>query len=151
MLILASGLGLNLELHRLSGATEFQSFNPRSPTMPLQLTVHHGGLPYLHLEVKGPLSLVDHRGVVALAAAICAAAPYRRCLFDFRGQQLNLAPLEELELGAHVGDILGSLEKVAAVVAPELRKGPAERAVQKTGARLRTFTDIDDAKAWLAT
>jgi hypothetical protein len=35
------------------------------------------------------------------------------------------------------------------VVSLELRQGISEKVAQKVGARLRSFTDIDEAKAWI--
>lgn len=116
--------------------------------MALQLTVHHG-LPYLLVEVAGTAHAADHRGVVAMAAAICAAAPYRKCLIDMRRMQTEMAFTEHLQLGTFVGESLRNLDKVASVVTPELRKGTSEKAAQKLGARLRAFTDIAEAKDWL--
>jgi hypothetical protein len=116
--------------------------------MPLQVTVTHG-LPYLLVEVSGPAQLADHRGIVALAAEVCTATPYRRCLIDFRGMQTELAFTEHLQLGTFVGESLRRLEKLATVVTPNARKGTSERAAQKLGTRLRAFSDIEDAKAWI--
>jgi len=93
----------------------------------------------------------DGLGVVALAAAVCAAVPYRRCLFDFRELQASLTFKDHLQLGNFVGDSLYSLEKVASVVMSAMRAETSEMAAQRTGARVRTFTDIDDAKAWIGT
>ena len=117
--------------------------------MPLQLIVRRD-LPYLVVEMSGPAGLAEHRGMVALVAAVCAAAPYRKCLIDLRGIQTELAFTEHLQLGSYAGESFSILEKVASVVTPELRNGTSERAAQKAGARLRTFMDIEEAKAWLS-
>jgi hypothetical protein len=118
--------------------------------MPLQLTINHG-LPYLVVEVSGPAQFPDHRGVIALASAVCAATPYRRCLIDLREMQTEMPFSEHLQLGTFFGESFRALEKVASVVTPALRLGISEKAAQRMGARLRAFTDIEDAKAWLAT
>jgi hypothetical protein len=116
--------------------------------MPFQVTVHHE-LSYLLLEVAGMAETSDHRGVVALAAAVCAAAPYRKCLIDLRRMHTEMPFTEHLQLGTFVGETLRSLEKVASVVTPAVRNGTSEKAAQRVGARLRAFTDIEDAKAWI--
>ncbi|AMO25111.1 hypothetical protein GCM10027034_04400 [Ramlibacter solisilvae] len=116
--------------------------------MPLQLTIHHG-LPYLLVEVSGTASLADHQGVVSLAATVCAGTRYRRCLLDLRSMETSLAFTEHLQLGTFVGENVRNLEKVATVVTPEVRSGISEKAARKTGARLRAFTCIEQATAWI--
>jgi len=118
--------------------------------MAVQSAVHHE-FPYLRVEVKGTAQLADLRRTVALAAAECTAASCRRCLFDFRDMEANLAPTEQLQLGTYAGEMLRSLEKVASVVTPTLRTGTCASAAQKLGVRIRAFTDIDDARAWMGT
>jgi hypothetical protein len=39
---------------------------------------------------------------------------------------------------------------VATVVSPAARTGSSEKAAQKLGAHLRTFTDLEEARVWLA-
>jgi hypothetical protein len=39
---------------------------------------------------------------------------------------------------------------VATVVTPANRKGTSEKAAQKLGLRLRSFTDMAEAQAWIA-
>jgi hypothetical protein len=117
--------------------------------MPLQLTVHHG-LPYLLVEVAGPVQLADTLGLVDMVAAICAATPYRKCLIDLRAVQATLPFTEHLLLGTHAGEKFRTLEKIATVPTPQAQKGTAEKAAQKVGARLRTFTNMDEAVAWIS-
>jgi len=45
---------------------------------------------------------------------------------------------------------LSRLEQVATVVAAANRKGTSEKAAQKLGLRLRTFTDLGEAIDWIS-
>jgi len=118
--------------------------------MPLQLTVHHDQ-PYMLLGLKGTGELAETFGVVALAAAACAASLCRRCLFDLRELQSSPDSTERIQLATYGGESLRGLDKVAVVLTPAMQNGTGEKVAQKLGVRLRNFTDIDDAKAWIST
>ena len=53
------------------------------------------------------------------------------------------------EMGAYIAERLAFLTRMATVVPQAARSGNSERAAQKSGLKLRTFTDMDEAKAWL--
>jgi hypothetical protein len=114
----------------------------------MQLTVHHDQ-PYLVVVVSGPASLADHFGFVALISGICAATHCRRCLLDLRAVQAELAFTEYLRLGTFVGETLQHLDRIAALVPPDMPKGISVKAAQKAGVPVRSFSNIDEAKAWL--
>lgn len=116
--------------------------------MPLAVFVHHG-LPHLYVQVQGPASLNDLCGVADLAAAICARAGYRRALVDMQAAELSLGFTEHLQLGSYVAERFASLDRVATVVTPDARNGTSEKAAQKLGLRLCTFTDPELAQAWI--
>jgi hypothetical protein len=116
--------------------------------MPLQLTVHHD-LPYLLVEVSGVAQLADHRGIVELIACICADTGCRKCLLDMRSMQAaDLSFTEQLQLGTHIGEKLGGTQRLAIVVAPDLKKGVSLKVAKKLGAHAHSFTDIDKAIEW---
>lgn len=117
--------------------------------MPFSVTVHHG-LPYLLVEVGGPASLADLCGVTDLTATI-AGRGYRRALIDLLAMDhSSLSFTDHLTLGAHAAERLSRLERVATVVTPANRKGTSEKAAQKLGLRLRTFTDLAEAVHWIS-
>lgn len=117
--------------------------------MPFSVTVHHA-LPHLLVEVGGAASLTDLCGLADLIATVSARAGYRRALVDLVATDISaLSFTDHLTLGAYVADRLGRLEQVATVVAPANRKGTSEKAAQKLGLRLRTFTDLGEANDWI--
>ena len=118
--------------------------------MPFNVTVHHG-LPHLLVEAGGPASLTDLCGLADLVATIAARAGYRRALIDLLAiDLLSLSFTNHLTLGAYVAERLGRLEQVATVVTPANRKGTSEKAAQRLGLRLRTFTDLAEAVDWIS-
>jgi len=116
--------------------------------MPFTATVHHGR-PYLLIEAAGPASLTDLCALADFVAALCQRSGERRALIDLQGVTLSLSFTEHLQLGAWVADKLARLDQVATVVQPAYRKGTSEKAAQKFGLHLRTFTAMDEAVAWL--
>jgi hypothetical protein len=116
--------------------------------MALTVTIHHEPR-WLRVEAAGPATLADHCGFVDLIAAVCAGAPHARALVDMQALLPQLSFTDHLQLGAYVAEKFKLLEKVATVVSPQARTGTSEKAAQKLGAHLRTFTDLDEAMAWL--
>jgi hypothetical protein len=68
---------------------------------------------------------------------------------DLRETQQELKFTEHLQLGARVAERLAFVDRVATIVPASSRSGSSEKAAQKTGLRLRTFTDFKEALAWL--
>jgi hypothetical protein len=116
--------------------------------MSLTVTIHHEP-EWLLVEAAGPATLADHCGFVDLIAAICAGAGHTRVLVNMLALLPQLSFTDHLQLGTYVAEKFKGLRKVATVVAPAARIGASEKAAQKMGAHLRTFTDLDEAKAWL--
>jgi hypothetical protein len=116
--------------------------------MPFTATVHHDR-PYLLVGAAGPASLTDLCALADFIAALSGRAGERRALIDLQAVELSLSFTEHLQLGAWVADKLARLDQVATVVRPEDRKGTSEKAAQKFGLHLRTFTRMDEAVAWL--
>lgn len=118
--------------------------------MPFSVTVHHDR-PYLLVEVGGAASLTDLCGVADLIATVAGRAGYRRGLIDLLAMDVSsLSFTNHLTLGAYVAERLSSFERVATVVTPANRKGTSEKAAQKLGLRLRTFTDLAEAVDWIS-
>lgn len=114
--------------------------------MPFNVTMHHG-VPHLLVEASGPASLTDLCGLADLVATIAA----RRALIDVSASELSsLSFTNHLTLGAYVAERFGRIEHVATVVTPANRKGTSEKAAQKLGLRLRTFTDLGEAVSWIS-
>jgi hypothetical protein len=117
--------------------------------MALTVTIHHEP-ERLRVEAAGPAALADHCGFVDLIAAICAGAGHARVLVNMLELVPQLSFTDHLQLGAYVAEKFKGLDKVATVVSPAARTGSSEKAAQKLGAHLRTFTDLEEARAWLA-
>lgn len=112
-------------------------------------TIHHGPQ-LLVVEGSGPALLADLCGYMDLTATVASQKGYARALLDLRGVEIALSFTEHLQLGAHTAERLQALERVASVVSQQNRKGTSEKAAQKFGLHFRTFTDIDEAREWVA-
>ncbi len=118
--------------------------------MPFSVTVHHD-LPHLLVEAGGAATLTDLCGLADLIATVSGRAGRRRALIDLLAVDLAaLSFTDHLTLGAYVAERFSRLERVATVVTPANRKGTSEKAAQKLGLRLRTFTDPGAAIEWIS-
>ncbi|KQT11585.1 hypothetical protein [Ramlibacter sp. Leaf400] len=104
---------------------------------------------YLVAMATGRAELAHLCGLADLAARIAVMKGHRRALVDLLEVQPFLTFTEHLQLGAHVAAAFGPLERVATVVPASQRNGTSEKAAQKHGLRLRTFTVLQEADAWL--
>jgi hypothetical protein len=117
--------------------------------MAVTVTFHHEAS-CLRVEAAGPATLADHCGVVDLIATVCAGAGHSRALVNLSSVQPQMSFTDHLQLGTYVAERFKGLDRVATVVDPAARIGASEKAAQKMGAHLRTFTDLDEARAWIA-
>jgi len=111
-------------------------------------TVQHGP-DYLLVKGCGPALLTDLCGFMDLAATVADKGRYRRAVLDLQGVEIALTFTEHLHLGAHAADRLRNLERVASIVSVQNRKGTSEKAAQKLGLQLRTFTSLDEGLQWV--
>jgi hypothetical protein len=116
--------------------------------MPFTVRIHHDH-PYLLVQAEGPAVLGDLCGAADLVATTARMRPCRRALLDLLAMQPTLSFTDHLQLGTHVAASLASLERVATVVTVEVRSGASEKAAQKSGLSLRTFTDLEQARRWI--
>lgn len=100
-------------------------------------------------KARGAATLVDLQGVADLLATVCREGQCQFVLLDLLDVSQALAFTEHLQLGVYVAEKLMFLTRMATVVSPQARSGNSERAAQKSGLRLRTFTDMAEARAWL--
>jgi len=111
-------------------------------------TVHHGP-DYLLVEGSGPALLTDLCGFMDLVATVADRGRYRRAVLDLVDVEIALTFTEHLHLGAHAAERLRNLDRVASIVSLQNRKGTSEKAAQKLGLQLRTFTSQAQALAWI--
>lgn len=125
-------------------------FVTRPPAIPMHFTatVHHGP-DYLLVEGSGPALLTDLCGFMDLVATVADKGRYRRAVLDLVAVEIALTFTEHLHLGAHAAERLRSLDRVASIVSVQNRKGTSEKAAQKLGLRLRTFTSLDEGLQWI--
>jgi hypothetical protein len=116
--------------------------------MPFSLTVHHAPT-HLRIQASGPAGLADLCGAIDLAGGIAARLEYRFAVLDLLGVDIELGFTDHLHLGTYAAERLGELARVASVVPQRYRTGTSEKAAQKSGLHLRTFTDLDEAAAWV--
>lgn len=117
--------------------------------MPFTVTVHHAPS-HLLVEGSGPASLGDLCGYMDLVGGICARQGYRRAVLNLLDVEIQLGFTDHMQLGSYAANSLRHLERVASVVPLRYRNGTSEKAAQKSGLQLRTFTDLEEGLAWLA-
>jgi hypothetical protein len=116
--------------------------------MAFAVQIHHG-LPYVFVQATGEATLADLCGSADLVATLSRQKNYRRALVDMLGIRQHLSFTEHLQLGTYAANALAAMERVATVVTTENRSGTSEKAAQKSGLTLRTFTDLDEARRWI--
>jgi len=99
---------------------------------------------------RGEAVLSELKGFSDLIATLCREEQRQFVLVDLREATQHLTFTEHLQLGLYVAEKLGSLARMATVVPVAERSGNSERAAQKSGMHLRTFTDMAEARAWMA-
>ena len=103
----------------------------------------------LVVKARGTAALADFKGFSDLIATVCREEQRTHALVDLLDVQQELSFTDHLQLGLYIAERLGFLEKMATVVPAQARSGNSERAAQKSGLHLRTFTDMAEARAWL--
>lgn len=103
----------------------------------------------LVVKGRGVAALADLKGFANMIATICSDEHRQFVLIDLLDVQQALSFTEHLQLGVFIAERLGFLTRMATVVPAELRSGNSERAAQKSGLKLRTFTDLNEARAWM--
>jgi hypothetical protein len=103
----------------------------------------------LVVKGRGPAALADLKGFADMIATICRDEQREFVLVDLLEVVQDLTFTEHLQLGVHIAERLGFLARMATVVPAQQRSGNSERAAQKSGLHLRTFTDMREARAWL--
>jgi hypothetical protein len=130
------------------GSAALDSARSRATTMNFTATVQHDP-EYLLVKGAGPALLTDLCGYMDLVATVAAKAGYRRAVLDLLDVEIALTFTEHLHLGAHAADRLRDLDRVASIVSAQNRKGTSEKAAQKFGLRLRTFTSLAEGLQWI--
>lgn len=115
---------------------------------PLRLSAPRG-LPYLLVEASGPAALAELCACVDFAAELAHRTNRSRALLNLLQVEISLSFTEHLQLGSHAAERLKPLERVASVVPERYRTGSSEKAAQKSGLHLRTFTTLEEALSWL--
>ena len=103
----------------------------------------------LAVSGRGEATLADLKGFADLIATICRDEQREFVLVNLLDVTQALSFTEHLQLGVYIAERLGFLTRMATVVPVQARSGNSERAAQKSGLRLRTFTDMAQARAWL--
>jgi hypothetical protein len=117
--------------------------------MPFAVAIAHEQA-HLLVSASGPASLPDILGLIDMAATIAGMAGYRRVLINLMQVEIGFAFTEHLQIGARAAEKLRGMERVASIVDPRFRIGTSEKAAQKMGLQLRTFTSLDEGMQWLA-
>ena len=137
-----------MDEHAYRGPGDRLRYAPDRDPMHFTATVHHGP-DYLLVEGSGPALLTDLCGFMDLVATAADKGRYRRAVLDLLAVEIALTFTEHLHLGAHAAERLRSMERVASIVPVQNRKGTSEKAAQKLGLRLRTFTSLAEGLHWI--
>ncbi|MEJ6021998.1 STAS/SEC14 domain-containing protein [Ramlibacter sp. PS4R-6] len=116
--------------------------------MSLQVSLARQG-PVLAVKGSGPANLADLKGFADMMATVCREEQLTHVLVDLLDVQQQLTFTEHLQLGVYLAERLHFLTKMASVVPEQMRSGNSERAAQKSGLQIRTFTDMGEARDWL--
>ena len=116
--------------------------------MAFTIAVVHGP-EFLLVEAKGHASFGDMCGLVDFVRTTAENHGHLRAILDLRNVEIAFSFTDHLALGSHAAHQLRGMSRVASVVDPRLRVGTSEKAAQKMGLALRTFTDIDEAMRWV--
>lgn len=103
----------------------------------------------LVVKAHGTATLVELKGLVDRLATTCREERRQFVLADLLEVSQVLTFTEHLQLGMYTAEKLAFLARMATVVPLQARSGNSERAAQKSGLRLRTFTEMAEARAWL--
>ena len=104
----------------------------------------------LVVAATGPATLGELCGLFGFVRTTAAAAGHTRALLDLRQVEIAFSATDHLALGSCAANEMAALARVASVVDPRYRVGTSEKTAQKMGLTFRTFTDLDEAKEWLA-
>jgi hypothetical protein len=100
-------------------------------------------------EASGSASLADLCGMASMVGVTTSRSNERRAVLDLLAVDVELAFTDHLQLGSFVAGRLQHMDRVASVVPQRFRTGTSEKAAQKGGLLLHTFTDRDAAMAWV--
>jgi hypothetical protein len=117
--------------------------------MPLDVSVTREN-ELLVVKGRGDAALADLKGFADMIATICREEQRQLVLIDLLDVQQALSFTEHLQLGVYIAERLGFLTRMATVVPLDQRSGNSERAAQKSGLKLRTFSDLGEARAWMS-
>lgn len=115
--------------------------------MSIQVTMHPGA--YLRVVGTGTASLPDLIALLDRIAEATRSQGQRRVLLDLLEVEPQLSFTDHLTAGAHAAQALSHVERVASVVPIRFRTGSSEKAAQKSGLDLRTFTEMAEAMRWI--
>jgi hypothetical protein len=117
----------------------------------MRFTISVSHLPDLLVVAgSGPATLGDLCGLFDFVRVASNAQGHSRALLDLRLVEIAFSFTDHLALGSHAASELKGLFRVASVVDPKFRVGTSEKAAQKMGLPFQTFTDIEEAKRWIA-
>lgn len=105
---------------------------------------------FLHLKGSGPATLTHLCGLASLGGTVSHRSGFTRVLVDLRDTLPELSFTDHMQLGTHFAHEFRQAERVATVVQPRDRVGTSEKAAQRSGLTLQTFTDAAQAREWLA-
>lgn len=106
--------------------------------------------PYLRVTASGAAGLGELSDLAALIAQTTRDQGHSRVLADLSRVHTSLSFTDHLQFGSLAWELLGGIERLAAIVPPGYLDADATRAAQMTGTPLRAFTEAEQATSWVA-
>jgi hypothetical protein len=116
----------------------------------MSFTIHvHREDGVLIAQASGNASLADLCGMASMVGVTSSRSGERRAVLDLLAVDIELAFTDHLQLGSFVAGSLHHMERVASIVPARYRSGTSEKAAQKGGLLLHTFTEREPALDWV--
>ncbi|MDB5750966.1 MAG: hypothetical protein JWP65_1387 [Ramlibacter sp.] len=116
---------------------------------PFTITVRPGQ-PVLVVQASGRAALADLCAYADFVAGLARGRRVRKAVMNLLAVQIGISFTDHITLGAHAARALRELEQAASAVDAKYRSGTREKAAQNSGLKLRTFTDLGEAIAWVS-
>ena len=117
--------------------------------MPFEID-RRAGERFTTYEVRGPATLDNFVDLIDTVHAETAGGGATRVLVDLRHAGARPAFSDQFKIGEVAALRLGHLERVASVVRADEITHTSEKVANRVGLKLRVFTELAAAQAWLA-
>ena len=104
---------------------------------------------YLFVEVTDPVNIKELVSAIQGMADYCQHENLNKILIDARPVHERLSVLDRYTVGVNIAKVIGSKTALALVAREELINHVTENAAVNRYGKLKVFSDMDKAMAWL--